>query len=392
MSSSLAAPPVRANPPKRSCVAHVGKFYPPHRGGIETHLEAMCKALTAWYDLKVIVANDGRHTINQVLDGVRVERLGSWFNFAGAPVCPAMVKAIRDAHAELVHLQWPNPMAFVAYLASRHQGPLVVSWQSDVIRQKTLDRLFAPVTRAVLRRASRILVSSPNYAVSSPFLAEHRRSCRVVPLAISTESFLQFDPAAVERIRKKYGTRLVLSVGRLVYYKGIEYLIRAMTRVQGTLLIIGEGPLRQNLERQAGASAVADRVIFLGDISDLVPFYHACDVFVLPSIARSEAFGMVQLEAMASAKPIVNTRLDSGVPFVSPDGITGITVAPGDEEALAKAVTMLLDDPQLREKYGQAGLRRVREEFAVDKMAILVRAIYDELLHTQATSGVSARS
>jgi len=392
MSSSLAMPPVHADPPKRPRVAHVGKFYPPHRGGIETHLEAMCKALTAWFDLEVIVANDGRRTVNQVLDGVSIKRLGSWFNFAGAPVCPAMVKAIRDARADLVHLQWPNPMAFVAYLASKHQGPLVVSWQSDVIRQKTLDRLFAPITRAVLERAALILVSSPNYAASSRFLAEHRGTCRVVPLAISSELFRQFDPAAVERIRKRYGNRIVLSVGRLVYYKGIEYLIRAMTRVRGTLLIIGEGPLRSKLERQSRASGVADRVIFLGDVADLVPFYHACDVFVLPSIARSEAFGIVQLEAMACAKPIVNTRLDSGVPFVSPDGLTGITVTPADEEVLAKAVTMLLDDPQLRDKFGQAGLRRVREEFAVDKMAILVRAIYDELLRVQATPGVSARS
>jgi rhamnosyl/mannosyltransferase len=137
-----------------------------------------------------------------------------------------------------------------------------------------------------------------------------------------------------------------------------------MNSVDASLLIVGDGPLRYKLETQATAnSVVRNRVHFLGRIHDVTPYYHACDVFVLPSIARSEAFGIVQLEAMACGKPVINTRLQSSVPFVSLDGVTGITVAPGNPAAIADALNKLMDDAELRQRYGNAALQRVRAEF-----------------------------
>src|SRR6185503_13936130 len=120
--------------------------------------------------------------------------------------------------------------------------------------------------------------------------------------------------------------------------KGFEYLVQAMEKVDGRLLIIGDGPLRESLMQQAKARGILDRVVFLGEISDISPYYHAADVFALASVARSEAFGIVQLEAMACGKPVVNTNLDSGVPFVSLHGETGLTVPPQDPDALAFAL------------------------------------------------------
>jgi glycosyltransferase involved in cell wall biosynthesis len=173
----------------------------------------------------------------------------------------------------------------------------------------------------------------------------------------------------------------VLSAGRLVYYKGLEYLIRAMDRVDATLLIVGDGPLRPRLEREAGASPlVRRRVRFLGRVEDLTPFYHASDVFALPSIGRSEGFGIVQLEAMACGKPVVNTRLQSGVPYVSIDGLTGITVAPRRPNELADALNRLLYDPQLRQKYGRAALHRVSTEFTVPSMVARTLKVYRDVI------------
>src|SRR5208282_387744 len=161
-----------------------------------------------------------------------------------------------------------------------------------------------------------------------------------------------------------------------------EYLIRAMAKVNGELIIIGDGPLRGFLENEAQAIGVRSRVHFLGEVQNtqLSAYYHASDVFVLPSVARSEAFGIVQLEAMACGKPVVNTQLDSGVPYVSLDGETGFTVEPRDSNALAVAISTLLDEHALRARFGAAARRRVEKEFNAELMARRTLDVYQEVM------------
>ncbi|MFL5537386.1 MAG: glycosyltransferase, partial [Longimicrobiaceae bacterium] len=184
------------------------------------------------------------------------------------------------------------------------------------------------------------------------------------------------DRAEVERLRARYGPRIVLAAGRLVYYKGFEYLVRAMRRVDAHLLIAGDGPLLGDLRRAAAEAGVEAKVTLLGRVPDLRPLYHAADVFALPSVARSEAFGIVQMEAMACGVPVVNTALDTGVPFVSPHGVTGLTVPPADAEALADALSRILDDAALRERLGRAGRERVAGELSAGRMARRTLALY----------------
>jgi rhamnosyl/mannosyltransferase len=290
-----------------------------------------------------------------------------------------MVRAISESGADIVHLHLPNPAAVLAYLASGHRGRLVVSYHSDVVRQRFLGAAFAPFLQWVLRRAEAIIVATPNYLDSSPALAPHRDRCCVIPYGISDADFEATD-TEVDALRQKYGERIVLSVGRLVYYKGFEHIIDAMASVEGQLLIVGDGPLRPELEARARARGVADRVTFLGKVERTAPFYHAADVFVLASVARSEAFGIVQLEAMACGTPVVNTRLASGVPYVSRHEETGITVPPGDPVALARAVNHLLADADLRHSYGLAARERVREEFDQDYMGERMLDLYEQIL------------
>jgi len=363
-------------------ILHLGKFYPPHRGGIETHLETLCRGLAPTAAVEVIVANDSRRSVTEDLDGVRVRRLATIFTPASTPICPSMISALRSTSADLIHLHVPNPYAALAFLLGRSSAPLLISWHSDVVRQKQLARLFAPIERAIVRRAAALIASSSNYPESSPTLARNRSHVRVIPYGIEPTEFRPHDPARIAKIRARYGPRIVLGVGRLVYYKGFENLIQAMAGVACQLLIVGEGPLRIRLERTARAAGVGARVSFLGDLSrdELIDTYHASDVFVLPAIARSEAFGIVQLEAMACGKPVVNTRLASGVPFVSIDRETGITVEPARPEGLAVALNLLLDDPDLRARYGAAGVRRVCEQFSAATMVERTLALYREVL------------
>jgi glycosyltransferase involved in cell wall biosynthesis len=374
-------PAAAATPDRPLTVLHVGKFYPPHMGGMETHLRALCGELAKSLDVRVIVAGDRSGAGEEMLDGVLVTRVPTAVTLASTPLCPAMALKIREHPSDIIHLHFPNPMAVLAYLASGHRGRLVVTYHSDMVRQKFLGPLFEPLLHRVLRRSAAIIVTSPNYLRSSPVLARHQERCHVIPLGVPIEDFEHSDPLAPSAIREQHGDRLIISVGRLVYYKGFEYLIRAMTRVRGKLLIAGVGPLGAKLGELASQLGVAGRVGFLGKIDhqQLVACYHASKVFVLASVARSEAFGIAQVEAMATGLPVVNTQLDSGVPFVSLHEQTGLTVPPADPEALAAAINRLLDDENLRLAYGHAARLRARREFSLDAMASRTAALYGQI-------------
>jgi glycosyltransferase involved in cell wall biosynthesis len=227
---------------------------------------------------------------------------------------------------------------------------------------------------------------------SSPCLREHRERCHVIPFGIPEKHFHQPSEKAISAIRARHGDRIVLSVGRLVYYKGLNQLILAMAEVPGRLLIAGTGPLLPDLLKLVRSLHLDDRVEFLGapDDDELRALYHAADVFVLASTARSEAFGLVQVEAMAAGTPVVNTSVDSGVPFVSVHGTTGLTVPPSDSKALAMAISSLLDDPQLRLQYGNAARFRAESMFRCSTMADRTLQMYQEVAGCSAVKYAAA--
>jgi len=361
-------------------VLHLGKFFPPHRGGMETHLATLSAGLARHAEVEVVVAGGRRRSSEEIVNGVSVTRARSLGVVAATPICPSLPGLVRRSRADLIHIHHPHPFAMLAYLTSGSPAPSVITYQSDIVRQRYLGAAISPLLHAALRRSAAILVSSPNYLETSAVLRRYRHKCHVVPLGIDAAASQAKDEAAVARIRGQFGGRLVLAVGRLVPYKGFEYLVHALRYVDGHLVIIGSGPRRSALERAIAVAGLHDRVTLLGDVSDVQPYYHACDVFVLPSVDRSEAFGIVQLEAMAATKPVVNTDVGSGVTFVSPDGETGIAVTPADSRALADAINRLLNDPPLRERLGQAGRARVRAVFGVEAMVQSTLDVYRHVL------------
>jgi rhamnosyl/mannosyltransferase len=250
--------------------------------------------------------------------------------------------------------------------------------------------LLAPLQDMAFRRAGAIIASNPNPAARSPVLACHLERCVVVPYGIQCSHYETPDERAVSAVREKLGAPIVLALGRLVYYKGFEYLIRAIARLPevAALVIVGEGPSRGRLETEIEALGLTGRVHLLGNVPDPTVYYHACDLFVLPSIARSEAFGIVQLEAMACGKPVVNTLIEgSGVPFVSCDGETGLTVPPADPGALATAIGRLLRDDRLRAQLGVAARHRVQEHFTLEQMRDSTLAVYHRVIAGLPVSG-----
>jgi rhamnosyl/mannosyltransferase len=361
---------------------HVGKFYPPHMGGMELHLQTLCCELAKSVDVSVVVAADGPTGVAEIHGSIPVRRIGTMCKVAGASICPGMTQAIRTSNADIVHMHHPNPTAALSYIASGHRGRLIVTWHLDIVRQRFLGAMFAPFQRILLRKARAVIATSQNYVDSSPWLASCRDRCYVVPYGIHTDAFACADRNAVAEIRRRFGSRIVLAIGRLVYYKGFEYLVRAMSKVDAKLLLIGDGPWRHRLEREASNITASDRVIFLSEMSnsELAPYYHAADVFVLPSVARSEAFGIVQIEAMSAGVPVINTNLESGVPSVSLHGQTGLTVAPRDEAALGDALNELLANGALRQRMSEAARIRARDAFGVEKMSSRTVRIYDRVM------------
>jgi glycosyltransferase involved in cell wall biosynthesis len=289
-------------------VVQLGKYYYPHTGGIETHLRLLCRSLLGAVAIEAIVFNTGRKTLHETSEGVPVTRCGTLGTVASSPLSPAMVWELSRRRYDVLHLHTPNPFAAAAYLASRKpQHGLVLSHHSDIVRQLRLKRLVNPIMVRVLDRADAILVASPDYLASSKELEPFRAKCRVVPYGIDLQ---EFEPNAETRsmtadIRAQYPGPVILSVGRLVYYKGFDVLIESMRDISATLLIIGEGPLRSSLEAKVRSLNLTRKVVFVGEIHNrsLLPYYLAAEVFVLASVARSEAFGIVQLEAMACEVP-----------------------------------------------------------------------------------------
>lgn len=366
-------------------VLHVGKFYPPAPGGMERMVQLLCEGEQPTTTNRVLAANTGFSTSRETWQGIEVTRAASLGSIGSVGVCPGFPLELWRARRDVTVIHEPNPLALVSDWVSAQSGPLVVWFHSEVIRPRWKYRLlYRPFLRRVLTRASRIVVSSPNLAEHAAELQDFRSKCVVIPFGIDTAR-LQRTPdvdAMADGIVARYPGPRVLFVGRLVPYKGLDVLLKAAARVPATFLIAGDGPLAEPLRAQAAAAGLGSRVQFLGHLTDkeIVAHFHACDVFALPSVTRAETFGVVQLEAMACGKPVVSTNLPTGVPWVNRHLETGLVVPPGDEVALAAALTTLVSDPAWSRRMGERAQLRVMEEFTVDAMVARSSALYREVL------------
>jgi glycosyltransferase involved in cell wall biosynthesis len=315
---------------------------------------------------------------------VVVIRCQRWASAAKIDLCPALYYRLKTLRVDVLHVHVPNPSMILACLFAGPKTPIIVTYHSDHVRQRFRGLLFRPFERRFYRSVRGILATSPHYAAGSDFLRAYMDRLMVLPHGIDSTPLLEpslQDRQEANRIRHLYPAPLWLACGRLTYYKGLIHAVRALPHVSGTLLIIGDGPEKARLEAEVGRLGLDRRVVFLGSVPRVVPYYHAAYAFWFPSNARSEAFGLVQLEAMASGCPVINTAIPhSGVAWVSRHLETGLTVPMNDPVALAQASRRLLGEPGLRDRLSVAARIRVVKEFDHRVMAKRSLAIYRNIL------------
>jgi rhamnosyl/mannosyltransferase len=365
-----------------------GRFADADFGGLERYVFELSRALLGTAEFTNIVASRGPAP-DTVVNG-RVVHAGSIGSLGGVPICLGMPRHARRLHRErpfdIVHLQFPaDPMAHAAATLLPRSVGRVVTWHGDIVRQKALLALYRPFLNQLLRSADGVILPTPAHLTSSRLLGaiEDRARFHVVPFGTDLARFQRAHPAAEAIRRRLGGPYLVFALGRHVYYKGFEYLIRALPALPDAQLVLGgRGPLTRELERLAQELGVRSRVEFAGRIpeSELPAYYQACDVFCMPSVEPAEGFGFVQVEAMAAGRPVVCCELHNGVTYVNRDGETGLVVPRADPEALAAALRRLGVDSALRARLGAQAQNRVMGEFTLEAMARGTLEVYEKVL------------
>ena len=367
-------------------ILQLSKFYPPVNGGIESVVFDLTEGLNSHGEItNVLCANESRHTIRE--EGrYKVTRAASMGKLLSTSIAPRLVYELARQHSsyDILHVHLPDPMMNFALWATRPKAKIVVHWHSDVVHQRLALKLYAPLQQWLLQRADGIVATSARYAESSVWLREFMSKVHVIPLGARDVAVAPSAESVMEICRRFGHKRIVLALGRMVYYKGFEHLIRASRYLPSDVHVVigGHGDLFDELNRLVRAEGLSDRVTLTGRIpqAELPALYAAAEIFCLPSIVRAEAFGVVLLEAMAASLPVVATEIEgSGVPWVNQHGVTGLNVPPAVPEALAEALNTLLSQPRGAAALGGAGRRRFLECFTADLMVERTLCLYRQL-------------
>jgi glycosyltransferase involved in cell wall biosynthesis len=328
-------------------ILHLGKFFPPHMGGMETHLQELIDGTSDRYDVEALVANDYAARQVDYVGGAKITRMPTLGTVASMPITPTLPFDLSRSTADLVHVHSPNPAAAFAIAITGYRGPLIVTHHSDILGRRNLYRAVAPFVRTMMHRADAIIATSQRYLESSEELRPYREKCRVIPLGIGEHAFEAAPPLEE---------------------------------------IIGTGPQASSLSSLIRQLNLQHKVHLVGHVPELAPYLAAAHMLVMPSLTRAEAFGMVQLEAMAAALPVVNTDIQSAVPEISVHGETGLTVRPADSVALAGAIQTLLENDELRIQMGMAARNRAKAYFGADAINRRVAELYDDVLRQRSES------
>jgi len=387
-------------------VLHIGKYYPPFAGGIE-HFMADLLAIQNQQGLQASALVHDHHAPGwQLLPVVSSDpdyayplyRSPCYGRLLYAPIAPHFIywlqRVIQQQQPDILHLHLPNTSAFFALMLPIARAiPWVIHWHSDVVAAGFDQRLtwayqvYRPWEQALLKRSRAVIVTSPPYLAASPALQPWRDKCQVIPLGLAdtqTPKINQADHTWAKQQWQRTGLR-VLHVGRMTYYKGQQNLLNALAQSpQSQLLLVGDGELKSPLQQQIQALNLTHRCRMTGFISDqrLQALFASCDCICLPSLERTEAFGMVLLEAMRYAKPAIISQLkDSGMTWVVQDQRTGCHVPINDPAALAQAFETLVQQPDLAVQWGKQAYQRLQDEFALPKLARQIEPCYQTVLN-----------
>ena len=359
-------------------ILQVNKFYYPWIGGVEKVVQDLAENINDGEDFisHVLCCNStasaGRQegkAREEKIAGVKVIYAKSYGIFMSQPISLDFFrkfKKIRNDYG-IIDIHYPNPIAFLACLFFKPKGKIIIHYHCDIIKQKITGFFIKPLLLKILKISDKIIISNPNMLKSSKILLKFEEKCKVIPFGID-----------IEEIKEKYG-KYILFVGRLIYYKGVQVLLDAIKDLDVNLVIIGTGKLEKELKQQVENLNIENKVFFLKNKSrkELINFYSQAETFVLPSIFKSEAFGIVLLEAMACGIPLVSTELGTGTSYVNNDGETGYVVEKNNREELSKAIEKILDNKEINFK--ENCLKRVEEKFTFDQFVDKTKNVYEKV-------------
>ena len=364
-------------------VLQLGKFYP-IRGGVEKVMWDLTRGLSGkGIDCDMLCACLTSDETIRLNEHGRVFRVKALAKKAATMIAPKMITWLRKHQGEydIIHVHHPDPMACLALRLSGYKGRVILHWHSDILKQKTLLKFYAPLQRWLIRRADTIIGTTPVYLKESPYLQDAQDKTVAVPIGIKP---VTFDEELVRQWKQRYaGKKLVVSIGRLVPYKGYTYLIQACQHLGGDyqVLVVGDGPLMDNLLGEVQEYGVQDRIHFLGYVEDdeMHALLAACDLFVMSSVMKTEAFGIVQIEAMSLGKPVIATKIpESGVSWVNADGVSGLNVPIRNPQALAEAILKICTDEKLHGQFSEGAKNRFHENFTLEGMIDRTIKIYTD--------------
>ncbi len=367
-------------------ILQLGKFYP-LRGGVEKVAYDLTEGLPAYgmaCDM-LCAASAGKGGVTTIRPDARLITCRTWKKVAATMIAPTMITTLQRIKQDydIVHVHHPDPMACLALYLSGYKGKVAVHWHSDIQKQKTLLRFYQPLQDWMLRRADVVIGTTPVYLQESPFLKQvsHKTAC--VPIGVKA---MPVEEERVKDILERYaGRKIVFSLGRLVHYKGYHNLVKAARYLPESYVILigGTGTLKKELQTLIRTEGLEGKVSLLGRIDEreLPAYYQACSVFCLSSVQKTEAFGIVQIEAMSCGKPVVATNIpQSGVPWVNAHGVSGLNVEPGDAQALADAILEITVQPETYSRYARQALARYRSMFTEELMLKRMAEIYRQLI------------
>lgn len=348
--------------------------------------DLMCGLSARGIDCDMMCATlGGRKDVIRINEHGRVLTFHAMKKVAGTMIAPSIISELRKVcnNYDIIHVHHPDPMVGLALRLSGFKGKVVLHWHSDIVKQKVGLALYWPIQKWLLKRADVVVGTTPVYLKESPHLRDVQDKTKCLPIGI--EPIVDVAEDKVLELKKRYeGKKIVFSLGRLVPYKGYEYLVEAGQYVDDNCVILigGTGPLRDELEGKIKQLGLEGKVELLGRVSDedLPVYYHACDVYCMSSVQKTEAFGIVQIEAMSCGKPLIATKIpESGVSWVNAHGVSGLNVTPMEPKELADAIHSILNDEETYQRLSDGSKARFWETFHIDKMIDGCKKIYDSL-------------
>ena len=378
-------------PPKNIRVLHVYKtYYPDTTGGVEMVLCQLMRALHPMgVENRLLVLSPEANPVRMEYPEAQVIRCRTSLEMASNPMSLSALGEFRRQldWADIVHYQFPWPFGDLLHWLHGGRKPSMVSYQSDIVRQKNLMRLYRPLMRRFLASVDRVCATSPNYRATSAVLSQLGKRVDVIPNGMDAAMCPSATSEVLEQWKSRLGQGFFLFVGVLRYYKGLHTLVEASVGIDVPVVIAGSGPERDVLEAQARKQG-ASRIHFLGHVSeqDKSALLQLAGAFVFPSHLRSEAFGMSLVEASMHSKPMISCEIGTGTSYVNLDQVTGLTVPPENPAALRAAMQQLLNDPVKARLMGLAARQRYEEHFTGQCMAASYLRMYQELLVHEHTS------